>query len=99
MHVDHADDGQGPQSIEAGYARRGVRRDGVVGSVHDHCAFIEPGGAFCGRMCFPIWGRYAQAPTIACMRVLLVEDEPLLAGALRDGLRLEAITADIAPDG
>lgn len=33
------------------------------------------------------------------MRVLLVEDEPLLAGALRDGLRLEAITADIAPDG
>jgi len=33
------------------------------------------------------------------MRVLIVEDEPLLAGAIRDGLRLEAIAADIAPDG
>lgn len=33
------------------------------------------------------------------MRVLIVEDEPLLAGAIRDGLRLEAISADIAADG
>jgi two-component system response regulator VanR len=33
------------------------------------------------------------------MRVLLVEDEPLLAEAIRDGLRLEAIAADIANDG
>jgi two-component system response regulator VanR len=33
------------------------------------------------------------------MRVLLVEDEPYLAEAIRDGLRLEAIAADIAPDG
>jgi two-component system response regulator VanR len=33
------------------------------------------------------------------MRVLLVEDEPYLADAIRDGLRLEAITADIAGDG
>ncbi|PUA82612.1 response regulator transcription factor [Nocardioides currus] len=33
------------------------------------------------------------------MRVLIVEDEPLLATAVRDGLRLEAIAADIAPDG
>jgi two-component system, OmpR family, response regulator VanR len=33
------------------------------------------------------------------MRVLIVEDEPLLAGAVRDGLRLEAIAADIAGDG
>jgi two-component system response regulator VanR len=33
------------------------------------------------------------------MRVLLVEDEPLMAEAVRDGLRLEAIAADIAPDG
>src|ERR687898_565206 len=29
------------------------------------------------------------------MRVLLVEDEPYLADAIRDGLRLEAIAADI----
>ena len=33
------------------------------------------------------------------MRVLIVEDEPLLAEAIRDGLRLEAIAADIAADG
>ncbi|PSJ43312.1 response regulator transcription factor [Allosphingosinicella deserti] len=33
------------------------------------------------------------------MRVLIVEDEPYLAGAIRDGLRLEAISADVAGDG
>src|SRR3954471_13791856 len=33
------------------------------------------------------------------MRVLLVEDEPYMAEAIRDGLRLEAIAADIAVDG
>ncbi|QTE30696.1 response regulator transcription factor [Pengzhenrongella sicca] len=33
------------------------------------------------------------------MRVLIVDDEPYLAEAIRDGLRLEAIAADIAADG
>lgn len=33
------------------------------------------------------------------MRVLLVEDEPLLAHAIRDGLRRAAIAADVAGDG
>ncbi len=33
------------------------------------------------------------------MRVLIVEDEPFLAEAIRDGLRLEAIASDIAGDG
>lgn len=33
------------------------------------------------------------------MRVLIVEDELFLAEALRDGLRLDAIAADIAGDG
>ncbi|MGC5626990.1 response regulator transcription factor [Georgenia sp. Z1344] len=33
------------------------------------------------------------------MRVLVLEDEPLLAEAVRDGLRLESIAADIANDG
>jgi two-component system response regulator VanR len=33
------------------------------------------------------------------MRVLVVEDEPLMAAAIRDGLRLEAIAADVAGDG
>jgi two-component system response regulator VanR len=33
------------------------------------------------------------------VRVLIVEDEPYMAEAIRDGLRLEAIAADIARDG
>ena len=33
------------------------------------------------------------------MRVLIVEDEPWMAEAIRDGLRLEAIAADVAGDG
>ena len=33
------------------------------------------------------------------MRVLIVEDEPYMADAIRDGLRLEAIAADTAGDG
>src|SRR6187551_248868 len=33
------------------------------------------------------------------MRVLIVEDEPYMAEAIRDGLHLEAIAADIARDG
>ncbi|SDF40184.1 two-component system, OmpR family, response regulator VanR [Blastococcus fimeti] len=33
------------------------------------------------------------------MRVLIVEDEPLLGDAIRTGLRLEAIAADLAADG
>src|SRR5215470_2617098 len=33
------------------------------------------------------------------MRVLVVEDEPYLAEAIRDGLRLAAIAADVAGDG
>jgi two-component system response regulator VanR len=33
------------------------------------------------------------------MRVLIVEDEPFMAEAIRDGLRLQAIAADIAGDG
>lgn len=33
------------------------------------------------------------------MRVLVVEDEPFMAEAIRDGLRLEAIAADLAADG
>lgn len=36
---------------------------------------------------------------MAGVRVLIVEDEPYLAEAIRDGLRLDAIAADIAGDG
>ena len=37
--------------------------------------------------------------TMHRVRVLIVEDAPLMAGAIRDGLRLEAMAADIAGDG
>src|SRR6478609_1743859 len=50
-------------------------------------------------MRFSICRRYAPAPSIEGMRVLIVEDELYLAEAIRDGLRLEAIAADIAGDG
>ena len=33
------------------------------------------------------------------MRVLILEDEPLMAQAIHDGLRLEAIASDVAGDG
>lgn len=36
---------------------------------------------------------------VIIMRVLIVEDEPIMAEAVRDGLRLEAIASDIAGDG
>jgi two-component system response regulator VanR len=36
---------------------------------------------------------------VGSVRVLVVEDEPYLAEAIRDGLRLAAIAADIAGDG
>ena len=50
-------------------------------------------------MRFSIRRRYARVRSIGGMRVLIVEDEPLLAEGIRDGLRLEAIAADIAGDG
>ena len=43
--------------------------------------------------------RYTAARNLKNMRVLVVEDEPYMAEAIRDGLRLEAIAADIAGDG
>ena len=56
------------------------------------------------RCCRHVSGfRYAddipQLVSIGRVRVLIVEDEPYMAEAIRDGLRLEAIAADIAGDG
>src|ERR1700745_3731722 len=50
-------------------------------------------------MRFSICRRYAPAPNLESMRVRFVEENPYRAEALRDGLRLEAIAADIAGDG
>ena len=57
-----------------------------------------------GRCCQNVWVfRYADdmfgLAAFEGVRVLIVEDEPLMAAAIRDGLRLEAIAADIAGDG
>jgi two-component system response regulator VanR len=40
-----------------------------------------------------------RAPYPRPMRVLIAEDEPYLADAIRDGLRLEAIASDVVHDG
>jgi len=50
-------------------------------------------------MWFSICRRNAAARSIEGCAVLVVEDEPYMADAIRDGLRLEAIAADIAGDG
>jgi two-component system, OmpR family, response regulator VanR len=50
-------------------------------------------------MRFLIRRRYVQPGTIHGVRVLIVEDEPYMAEAIRDGLRLDAIAADVAGDG
>src|SRR5580693_4218656 len=50
-------------------------------------------------MRFSICRRYAAVRNLGSMRVLVVEDEPYMAEAIRDGLRLEAIAADIVGDG
>jgi two-component system response regulator VanR len=51
------------------------------------------------RMWFSICQRYAPPRYHRRTRVLIVEDEPYMAEAIRNGLRLEAIAADIAGDG
>lgn len=37
--------------------------------------------------------------SVSNVRVLVLEDEPVMAKVIRDGLRLEAIAADVAADG
>jgi two-component system, OmpR family, response regulator VanR len=63
-------------------------------------AFSQRTLALPARMCFSICRQYVPARSMAgSVRVLIVEDEPFMAEAIRDGLRLEAIAADIAGDG
>src|ERR1700710_3005075 len=54
----------------------------------------------CVGLCrFRYAGKMRPAGNAEAMRVLSVEDEPYMADAIRDGLRLEAIATDIAGDG
>jgi two-component system, OmpR family, response regulator VanR len=62
-------------------------------------AAIEGSVVLPARIGSSIRRRYVPAGSIKRMRVLIVEDEPYLAEAIRDGLRMEAIAADIAGDG
>src|SRR5580692_8853222 len=65
-----------------------------------HADAADVSGRDCvGRMRFSVCPRYVPARSLEGMRVLVVEDEPYMAEAIRDGLRLEAIAADIAGDG
>src|SRR5258708_22866572 len=50
-------------------------------------------------MWFSVYRRYTPARSIESMRVLVVEDEPYMPEAIGDGLRLEAIAAEMAGDG
>jgi two-component system, OmpR family, response regulator VanR len=62
-------------------------------------AFSKRGLVLPVRMRISIHRRYVAASSIENVRVLIVEDEPYMAEAIRDGLRLEAIAADTAGDG
>src|SRR5215211_1221758 len=70
-----------------------------LGWLGDGHASSTSGTVLSARMRFSIRERYVSARTIDSVRVLIVEDEPEMADAIRDGLRLEAIAADIAGDG
>ena len=59
-------------------------------------ASIQGSAVLPARMWFSIRRRYAPARTLRACVCLVVEDEPYMAEAIRDGLRLEAIAADIA---
>src|ERR671915_818706 len=82
-------DGDGPEG-PAG------RRPCCCGSTH---AASQGSVVLPARIRFSVCRRYAPARSIERMRVLIVEDEPYMAEAIRDGLRLAAIAADIAGDG
>jgi two-component system, OmpR family, response regulator VanR len=68
------------------------------------CSLSDMPSVKAGSCCQPVCAfRYAgdtfRLSSLESMRVLIVEDEPLLGEAIRDGLRLEAIAADLAGDG
>jgi two-component system response regulator VanR len=93
----------GEQEGETGKADDEARRAVTTGCCScwlpvGHTA-IRGSAVLPARMRFSIHPRYAPAGSIASVRVLIVEDEPYMADAIRDGLRLEAIAADVAGDG
>src|SRR6185312_12108732 len=81
------------------YSVDGRRRAAVRAGLLWVTAASQDTVALPARMWFSICRRYGPPGSIESMRVLIVEDEPYMAEAIRDGLRLEAIAADIAGDG
>ena len=86
-------------------AKLAMKADGIRGpTVVRRWLCGMPARQWTAVRCHAVCGfRYAgdMAGLVASrgMRVLVVEDEPYMAEAIRDGLRLEAIAADIAGDG
>ena len=83
--------------------RQGSPVPSVTGSCLGRCGLTHAASqgsvVLPARTRFSICRRYTPARNLESMRVLVVEDEPYMAEAIRDGLRLEAIAADIAGDG
>src|ERR1700761_2147087 len=91
-----------PPNAASRRRRYGVGREGRLRLSMDvswATGAIEGSALLPGRMSFSICRRYVAAGSIETVGVLIVEDEPYMAEAIRDGLRLEAIAADIAGDG
>ena len=92
---------RGQQHATTAYAVHG--RLGATGGVRADCLEVTP--PFKAARCyqdvcnFRYAGDMSRLTASGGMRVLIVEDEPYMAEAIRDGLRLEAIAADIARDG
>ena len=95
------DEGRANQRAAASppvHGRSGTAAGSPSWSPGGHAA-IQGSVVLPARIDFSIRRRYVPAGSIKGVRVLIVEDEPYMAEAIRDGLRLEAIAADIAGDG
>src|SRR5204862_4726583 len=74
-------------AARAVHARSGTAGCCTCGVAVGHASRLRS-AVLSARMWFSICGRYVPAGSIEGMRVLIVEDEPYLAEAIRDGLRL-----------
>src|SRR5215211_2931322 len=92
---DHQADGRGPEGPACPERPAGRRScHGRLMHAASEASVVLP-----ARIWFSVRRRYAGTRSMEGVRVLIVEDEPYMAEAVRDGLRLEAIAADIAGDG
>src|SRR5690606_38622772 len=88
-----------PRTIKRTRAARIEEREALACGATPDMPTSQPRSVLPARLWFSIGWRYVAPPSMGNVRVLVVEDEPLMAEAIRDGLRLEAIAADLASDG